>query len=397
MQHFSALPPLSLYIHIPWCVKKCPYCDFNSHEFNPLQFKESGDSLPEKLYVEALLADLDHQLASVWGRSIQSIFIGGGTPSLFSAEAMNHLLSGLRARLNFPPTIEITLEANPGTVEQARFDEYFSIGINRLSIGVQSFNNKHLKQLGRIHSAKEAIKAVEIAHKAGYEKINIDLMYGLPGQSAGEALGDLQCAFALNPDHISHYQLTIEPNTLFHHQPPLLPDDEQLANIEQTCREQLVTHDYLRYEISAFARAGQECTHNLNYWQFGDYIGIGAGAHGKITRSDKQNIYRSWMVKNPREYLNAREQTQRLAGNKQLTASETGFEFLLNAFRLVNGFDTELFQLHCGLPISVLEKNLQCAEQKDLINWGLKEIKPTKLGLQYLNNLTELFLPDEKD
>ena len=389
MQHFTELPPLSLYIHIPWCVKKCPYCDFNSHELK--------DTLPEKQYIEALLTDLDQQLARVWGRSIQTIFIGGGTPSLFSAEAMNQLLSGLRARLNFPPTIEITLEANPGTVEQTRFEDFFSIGINRISIGVQSFNNQHLKQLGRIHSAREAIKAIEIAHKAGFNRINIDLMYGLPGQSAGEALGDLQCAFALSPDHISHYQLTIEPNTLFHHQPPLLPDDEQLADIEEACREQLEIHDFQRYEISAFAKAGQECQHNVNYWQFGDYIGIGAGAHGKITHGAEQAIHRNWMIKNPRDYLNATEQAQRLSGTRQLSEKETSFEFLLNAFRLIGGFDTELFKLHCGLPISSVEKGLQLAEQKDLINWGLKEIQPTKLGLQYLNNLTEIFLPDENN
>ncbi len=389
MQHFTELPPLSLYIHIPWCVKKCPYCDFNSHELK--------DSLPEQQYIEALLADLDQQLASVWGRRIQSIFIGGGTPSLFSPESMDRLLSGLRARLNFPATTEITLEANPGTVEQARFEEFNSIGINRISIGVQSFNNKHLKQLGRIHTAREAIKAIEIANKTGFNRINLDLMYGLPGQSVGEAMGDLQCALALNPNHISHYQLTIEPNTLFHHQPPLLPDDEQLADIEAACRELFATHDYLRYEISAFARAGHECQHNLNYWQFGDYLGIGAGAHGKITHGDQQNIQRSWMIKNPREYLAATNQTQRLSGNKQLSDKETVFEFLLNAFRLINGFETELFQLHCGLPISSVEKGLQLAEQKDLINWGLKEIQPTELGLQYLNDLTEIFLPEANE
>ncbi len=389
MQHFTELPPLSLYVHIPWCVKKCPYCDFNSHELK--------DTLPEKKYIDTLLADLDQQLVNIWGRRIQSIFIGGGTPSLFSSEAINQLLSGLRARLNFSPDTEITLEANPGTVEQGRFEEFFSIGINRISIGVQSFNNKHLRQLGRIHSAREAIKAIEIAHKADFKRINIDLMYGLPGQSAGEALGDLQCAFALKPEHISHYQLTIEPNTLFHHQPPLLPDDEQLADIEEACREQLSAHDYQRYEISAFARPGQECKHNLNYWQFGDYVGIGAGAHGKITRSDQQNIQRYWMVKNPRDYLDATEQAQRLSGSKLLSDRETTFEFLLNAFRLVDGFSSELFQLHCGQPISTIEKGLQLAEQKDLINWGLKEIKPTKLGLQYLNNLTEIFLPEKND
>jgi len=377
---------LSLYIHIPWCVAKCPYCDFNSHELK--------GALPEQAYIDALLGDLDHQLENVWGRNIQSIFIGGGTPSLFSPEALNRLLSNVRARLNFPPSIEITLEANPGTVEQAKFNEFHALGINRISIGAQSFNNKHLEQLGRIHDAREAIKAVETAHKAGFKQINIDLMYGLPGQSAGEAKGDLQCALALSPNHISHYQLTIEPNTLFHNQPPLLPKEETLAEIENVCREQFAQHDYQRYEISAYATVGHECTHNLNYWQFGDYIGIGAGAHGKITHGAKQHMQRNWIVKNPRDYLNANDSEQRWGGSKIVSDKEIGFEFMLNAFRLVNGFDTELFQRHCGLPISAVETPLQLAEQKKLIDWGLKQIKPTELGLQYLNNLTELFLPD---
>lgn len=387
MQHFTELPPLSLYIHIPWCVAKCPYCDFNSHA--------SSEPLAEKHYVESLLNDLDYQLQFVWGRSIRSIFIGGGTPSLFSPDAFDALISGLRARLNFPPATEITIEANPGTVEQTKFNEYHALGINRISIGVQSFNNKHLKLLGRIHNAREAIKAVETAHKAGFDRINLDLMYGLPQQSPGEATGDLQCALALNPDHISHYQLTIEPNTLFHHQPPLLPDDDHIAEIEDSCREQLTLNGYERYEISAYAKSGQQCLHNLNYWSFGDYLAIGAGAHGKITDGARQQISRHWFVKNPREYLALKSAEQRLGDRKVLTEHEVAFEFMLNAFRLVNGFDSELFQRHCGLPISFVQDKLHLAEEKNLIEWGIQKIQPTQLGLQYLNNLTELFLPDE--
>lgn len=397
MQHFNELPPLGLYIHFPWCVKKCPYCDFNSHAVK--------DTLPEEDYVSHLLNDLEQQLPLVWGRSIHSIFMGGGTPSLFSAEALNTLVSGLRARLNFKPDIEITLEANPGSVEQEKFTDFLELGINRLSIGVQSFNNKHLQQLGRIHNAKEAIKAIETAHKAGFEKLNLDLMYGLPGQTMGEAKGDLQMALAMNPSHLSHYQLTIEPNTYFHHHPPLLPSDDRTVDIEESCRELLDQHDFERYEISAFAKPGQQCKHNINYWEFGDYLGIGAGAHGKITNVPEQHIQRSWKVKHPRDYLEAddktdsttSEQAESTSGTHILGEKETAFEFFLNSLRLVEGFDTNLFQARCGLPISFVEQSLQIAESKGLIDWGLNRIKPTETGLQYLNDLTGLFLPDNAE
>lgn len=384
MQQFTALPPLSLYIHIPWCVRKCPYCDFNSHE--------QKQTLPEQAYIQALLDDLDQQLPNIWGRTIHSIFIGGGTPSLFSVESFARLLSELRARLNLQPDIEITMEANPGTAEQDKFTGFRQVGINRLSIGVQSFNEQHLQQLGRIHSAGEASKAVEMAHNAGFERINIDLMYGLPGQSMDEALSDIQSALALAPTHLSHYQLTIEPNTYFYHHPPSTPDEDRVADIEQACQEQLVEAGFTRYEISAYAKDQQPCQHNLNYWLFGDYIGIGAGAHGKRTNAHEQQIVRSHQLRNPRDYLAANTKT---AGQDIPTARMTQFEFMLNALRLTDGFDSELFTQRTGTAIHQIKTALQQAEQKALIDWGLKQIKPTQLGLQYLNDLTALFLPDD--
>ncbi len=386
MQQFAELPPLSLYIHLPWCVRKCPYCDFNSHE--------SRDGIPEQDYIDALLRDLDQQLPQVWGRSIQSIFIGGGTPSLFSPDAIDSLLSACRARLNLNPTIEITLEANPGTAEQAKFSGFREAGVNRLSIGIQSFNNAHLQQLGRIHSAKEAIKAVEMAHKAEFENINLDLMYGLPGQTVGEARGDIQCALALSPTHLSHYQLTIEPNTLFHRYPPLLPNDDSIIDIETECREQLALAGYERYEISAFARHGARSVHNLNYWLYGDYLAIGAGAHGKRTDAHAQRIIRTHHVKNPRDYLAARVPQDMIAGEESPDLRTSQFEFMLNALRLIEGFDTEILTLRTGGPITNIEPILKTAEQRGLIEWELKRITPTQTGLQYLNELTELFLPD---
>jgi len=384
MQQFTALPPLSLYIHIPWCVRKCPYCDFNSHE--------AKQALPEREYIRALLDDLEQQLPQFWGRSIHTIFIGGGTPSLFGVESLAQLLSELRARLNFAPDIEITLEANPGTAEQEKFSGFREAGINRLSIGVQSFNDQHLQKLGRIHSAREAIKAIEMAHKAGFEQLNIDLMYALPGQSVGQAMGDIQCALALAPTHLSHYQLTIEPNTYFYHHPPLTPDDDHIVDIEEACREQLASAGFERYEISAYARESQQCAHNLNYWLFGDYLGIGAGAHGKRSDAHAQQIVRNRQHKNPRDYLSTQDKT---AGRDIPDARTSQFEFMLNALRLTEGFDTELFLQRTGTPIAQIETQLQQAEQKGLIEWGLKRIAPTPLGLQYLNDLTSLFLPDD--
>lgn len=385
MQQFTELPPLGLYIHFPWCIRKCPYCDFNSHE--------ARDELPEQSYIDSLLLDLDWQLPHIWGRSIQSIFMGGGTPSLFSAESIDRLISGLRARLNFPPDTEITMEANPGTVEQVKFSDFRALGVNRLSVGVQSFEDRQLQNLGRIHDSKEATRAIEAAHTAGFERLNIDLMYGLPGQSVKQAMDDLKTALSLEPDHISHYQLTIEPNTWFQHQPPILPDDENIDRIETSCRELLDQSGFSRYEISAFARTSRECRHNINYWEFGDYLGIGAGAHGKITDIPEQKIRRTLKPRNPRDYLSDPARTQEKARDKPQTA----FEFFLNSFRLVNGFETGLFQSRCGLPISYVEKPLQMAEDKGLIEWRLNRIQPSATGLQFLNDLTGLFLPDDSN
>ncbi len=386
MFHFRALPPLSLYIHFPWCVKKCPYCDFNSHELKT--------TLDEKNYIAALLADLEQELPFFWGRSISSIFMGGGTPSLFSAESMDTLLSGLRARLNLAADIEITLEANPGTLEQGRFAEFRAAGINRLSIGIQSFNDAQLQKLGRIHDSKQAITAAEQASASGFDSFNLDLMYGLPGQDMQQALTDLQTAIDLQPPHLSHYQLTIEPNTLFYHHPPITASDDQLWEMQQQCQALLHKHGYQHYEISAYAKTGHQCRHNLNYWQFGDYIGIGAGAHGKLSRADEQSIVRSWKVRHPNDYLQHAHSEQRIAGTTTLKQNDAAFEFMMNALRLSEGFATELFQQHCGLPVSQIQHALQQAQDKGWIDWQLHHIRPTARGQQYLNNLLELFVPE---
>ncbi len=387
MFNFTNLPPLALYIHFPWCVQKCPYCDFNSHELKK--------SLDEKSYINALISDLEQELPLFWGRSISSIFMGGGTPSLFSPESIDQLISALRARLTFAPDIEITMEANPGTVELGKFKEFSSAGINRLSIGIQSFSDDKLEKLGRIHGRKEAIRAAELAHDAGFNSFNLDLMYGLPNQSLQQAVEDIETAIALEPKHLSHYQLTIEPNTFFHHQPPPTPDDDKLWEMQEACQTSIAKHGYSQYEISAYAKEGFQCQHNLNYWQFGDYIGIGAGAHGKLTNAPEQKINRSWKVKQPQEYLDKAASEKRIAGEKILTRGDATFEFMMNALRLNNGFETEVFQQHVGLPISVVEKALKQAEEKEWISWDLKRIKPTDTGRQYLNNLLELFMPGE--
>lgn len=386
MFNFTTLPPLSLYIHFPWCVQKCPYCDFNSHELK--------NGLDEKKYIDALISDLEQELPSFWGRSISSIFMGGGTPSLFSPESIDRLISALRARVPFAPNIEITMEANPGTIELGKFNEFSHAGINRLSIGIQSFNDEKLKRLGRIHGRKEAIRAAEYAHDAGFNSFNLDLMYGLPNQSLAQAVDDIETAIALEPKHLSHYQLTIEPNTLFHHHPPTVPDDDSLWEMQDACQAVLAKHGYAQYEISAYAKDKNQCQHNLNYWQFGDYLGIGAGAHGKLTNAPEQKIHRSWKVKQPQDYLNKAINAERISGEKTLTREDAAFEFMMNALRLNNGFETEIFQQHVGLPISIIEKQLKQAEEKEWISWDLKRIKPTDSGRQYLNTLLELFIPD---
>ena len=386
MFNFTEQPPLSLYIHFPWCVQKCPYCDFNSHELKK--------TLDEKSYINALISDLEQELPLFWGRNITSIFMGGGTPSLFSPESIDQLLSALRARLTFTPDIEITMEANPGTVEFEKFKEFNSAGINRLSIGIQSFSDEKLQKLGRIHGRKEAIRAAELAHDAGFNSFNLDLMYGLPNQSLPQAIDDIETAIALEPKHLSHYQLTIEPNTLFHHQPPTTPNDDNLWEMQVACQASLAKNNYAQYEISAYAKKDYQCQHNLNYWQFGDYLGIGAGAHGKLTNVPEQKIFRSWKVKQPQKFLDNAATANRISGEKILTRDDATFEFMMNALRLNNGFETEIFQRHVGLPISAIEEPLTQAEDKGWVKWDIKNIQPTETGRQYLNNLLELFMPD---
>jgi oxygen-independent coproporphyrinogen-3 oxidase len=384
MFHFTALPPLSLYIHVPWCVRKCPYCDFNSHALN-------GD-LPDIAYVDCLLADLEHDLPSVWGRVVTSIFIGGGTPSLLSAEAIDRLLCGLRMRLSIDAYAEISLEANPGTLESGRFHEFRAAGINRLSIGCQSFHDDHLQKLGRIHDRREAIHAAETAHDAGFENFNLDLMFGLPGQTPAQALSNIDTAIALEPTHISHYQLTLEPNTLFHHHPPSLPDDDSIHDMQAACQERLAAKGYSHYEISAYAKDKKQSRHNLNYWSFGDYLGIGAGAHAKISAADTQSITRTWKQKHPAAYMQGVSSGQHIGARNPLSAEDAGFEFMLNALRLREGFLTSLFNAHTGLPITVISDALAMAEQRGLLEHSVERIKPTEMGFRFYNDLVELFL-----
>jgi len=385
MFQFSQLPPLTLYIHFPWCVRKCPYCDFNSHEVR--------GELAEMAYIDALIADLEQELPRIWGRSVSSIFMGGGTPSLFSASSLDRLLSGLRARLVLTPDVEITLEANPGTVEQDRFSEFHAIGINRLSIGVQSFQNQQLQRLGRIHNDKDAIRAAEAAHAAGFDNFNLDLMFALPGQTLQSARDDLHTAISLAPTHLSYYQLTIEPNTLFHKRPPELPDDDLAWAMQSEGQVQLASAGYTQYEVSAYAQKNRECRHNRNYWQFGDYLGIGAGAHDKITDMAQQSIIRSWKVKHPDTYLSNAATGQRVAGTRQLKQDDIILEFMLNALRLTNGFTTELFRQHTGLPLSSVTATIQQAESMGWLSWQGDNIRPTEEGQRLHNDLVALFLP----
>ena len=386
MFNLTALPPLSLYIHIPWCVKKCPYCDFNSHK--------SPELLPENDYIDALIRDLEQEVPFIWGRTIKTIFIGGGTPSLFSAKAYDRLFSSLRALLPISHNAEITLEANPGTFEQHRFADYLSLGINRLSIGIQSFNNESLQALGRIHDGHQAIRAVETAHKVGFENFNLDLMFGLPHQTEKTAREDIETAIALEPAHLSYYQLTIEPNTLFHKQPPTLPDDDPIFDWQIDSQHRLSKAGYTQYEVSAYAKNKRQCQHNVNYWQFGDYLGIGAGAHGKISDAAKQSITRRSKQKQPQAYIGSAGTEESILTNEIIATRDIGFEFMLNALRLTDGFPTPLFYQHVGLPISHIDKALQKAEQQELVTWDIHRICPTEKGQRYLNSLIELFLPD---
>lgn len=377
--------PLALYIHIPWCIRKCPYCDFNSHQ--------AASHLPEKQYVQALLKDLSQELPFIWGRRLESIFIGGGTPSLFSAESIDELLAGIRALLPFRPNIEVTLEANPGTFEQEKFKDFRAAGINRLSVGIQSFNPRQLQALGRVHNQAEALKAAELASYAGFDNFNLDLMFGLPQQTIEEALADLQQAIHLKPTHLSWYQLTLEPNTLFYKHPPLLPDDDLLVDIQEAGQALLQQAAYTHYEVSAYAQAGRECRHNLNYWQFGDYLGIGAGAHGKITDALGQ-VTRHQKYRQPAQYLQQVDLGQARSDTQTLSPTDLKFEFMLNALRLKSGFDLALFTERTGLAAETLQAPLAFAEQQGWLTIQQNQIKTTELGWQFLNTVIQLFLDD---
>lgn len=376
------LPPLSAYIHIPWCVRKCPYCDFNSHA--------AGPELPEDAYVQALLADLAADRQHVHGRRLTSIFFGGGTPSLFSASALGRILEGLEREVGFENDIEITLEANPGTFEQAKFADYRALGINRLSIGVQSFQADKLKALGRIHDGDEAVRAADMARRAGFDNFNLDLMHGLPDQSVADALADLEQAIALAPTHLSWYQLTMEPNTVFWSQPPELPEDDALWEIQEAGQARLAQAGYLQYETSAYARDGLRARHNLNYWTFGDFLGIGAGAHAKLS-SPEGRILRTWKTRLPKDYLNPAKAFQ--AGERVLEAADLPFEFMMNALRLVNGVPAELFEQRTGLSLQAIAEACREARAQGLLAEDEERLRPSERGQLFLNDLLQQFLP----
>ncbi|MGY6554821.1 MAG: radical SAM family heme chaperone HemW [Wenzhouxiangella sp.] len=380
------LPPLSLYIHFPWCVAKCPYCDFNSHALN--------GALPEDRYVDALIADLELDLPRVWGRTVNSIFMGGGTPSLFSATAMDRLLSAVRARLHLAPGAEITLEANPGTVEHDRFEAYREAGINRISLGIQSFQDHHLKRLGRIHSGGEAERAIGAVLEAGFDNFNLDLMWALPEQSVAEALDDLNRALAFQPPHLSHYQLTIEPNTVFAARPPVLPDEDQAWDVQEACAERLDAAGFAAYEVSAWAQPGAMSRHNLNYWRFGDYLGIGAGAHGKLTLPAEERILRTRRKSHPRPYLNALEDLSFIAEERPIEGADRMFEYFLNRLRLREPFGLAELEARTGLDRAAALPALERAVGLELLepaDEGYYQISAR--GWRYLNDLQGLFLP----
>ncbi|HXH54987.1 MAG TPA: radical SAM family heme chaperone HemW [Gammaproteobacteria bacterium] len=374
--------PLSLYIHIPWCVKKCPYCDFNSYAIE--------GNLPEKLYIETLSRDLKQDSSLIQGRSIKSIFFGGGTPSLFSPKGIGEILDKSSAYLDFEPHLEITLEANPGTVEHHAFSDYRSAGITRISLGAQSFQNEKLMQLGRIHTMEETKRAIMSILSANFNSFNIDIMYGLPNQTVADALFDLKTALSFSPPHLSWYNLTIEPNTIFHHKKPSLPLDDKIADIEQAGLEYLAKHDLAQYEISAFSKPQHQCQHNLNYWRFGDYLGIGAGAHAKITDLKTHTITRYWKTRYPKSYLNFDHAL--LAGSQIIPTEEIPLEFMLNALRLTAGTSVQEFETQSGLPIASIAAQLSDAQTKGLlIMTENQKIKTTSLGKCFLNDLLALF------
>jgi oxygen-independent coproporphyrinogen-3 oxidase len=400
---FKALPPLSLYIHIPWCVKKCPYCDFNSHEVrgtpSPLVGEGGGEGVihhaPEKEYVATLVRDLELALPQIWGRKVYTVFFGGGTPSLLSGEAVAEILRNVRMLLPLDLNAEITLEANPGTVEASKFAVFREAGVNRLSMGIQSFNDTHLQALGRIHSADEAKRAIEIAQQH-FDNINLDLMYALPHQSLGqtldEALQDVRTALTFAPNHLSCYHLTLEPNTLFHRNPPPLPDDDASSDMQQHIEALLSEHGYEHYETSAFALPNRRAKHNVNYWKFGDYLGIGAGAHSKLSFPDK--VLRQMRHKQPQAYMKHVAQGAPIQSEHQVVPDELPFEFMMNALRLNEGFDAMLFNERTSLSLLSIQRELNEAEQRGLLSRNHQRIAPTKQGQRFLNDLLEMFLKE---
>ena len=387
----TAPPPLALYIHYPWCVRKCPYCDFNSHALR-------GDTTPdaglEARYLDALVADIEGALPQVWGRRVHSVFIGGGTPSLMSAGGLDRLLTAVRMLLLLDPMAEITLEANPGTFEAARFRDYRAAGVNRLSIGIQSFDDAALGRIGRIHDADQARRAVEIA-LTNFERVNLDIMYALPGQDLTAAMRDIDIAIATGVSHVSAYHLTLEPNTAFAHSPPPLPDADLAADMQETIEARLADAGFTHYETSAFARPGQQCRHNLNYWQFGDYLGVGAGAHGKL--SSHQGIVREMRHKHPMRYLEAAAQRDFVQERRVVAASALPFEFMMNALRLNEGVPNSLFAARTGLPPSVIASRVDEAVAAGLLADDPLILRPTQHGQRFLNDLLTLFLPQAKD
>jgi oxygen-independent coproporphyrinogen-3 oxidase len=382
---FKALPPLSLYIHIPWCVRKCPYCDFNSHE--------AREPIAETRYIEALIADLESALPLIWGRKVYTVFFGGGTPSMFSAAGIEQIIAAVRSRVPLSIDAEITLEANPGTFEAEKFRAFRAAGVNRLSIGVQSFNPKHLKALGRIHDDQQAHAAIELA-RAHFDNFNLDLMYGLPEQTLDEACADIEAALSFSPPHISAYHLTLEPNTYFHRYPPPLPDDDASARMQEAIEQRLDTAGFRHYETSAFAQPGKQARHNMNYWTFADYLGIGAGAHSKISFPDR--IARQMRYKQPRQYMDNAAGGNAIQEQHDVATEDIPFDFMMNALRLTNGFPVVLFQERAGIPWTSVLKALDEAERRGLIERDHSRVKPSKLGQRFLNDLLQLFLPETK-
>jgi len=378
-------PPLSLYVHVPWCVRKCPYCDFNSHS--------ARGELPMERYVDALVADLDFDLPLVWGRTVHTVFFGGGTPSLMPPALVDRFLQQASSRLRFAPGCEITLETNPGTAEFGKLADYRAAGVNRLSFGIQSFDDGCLHRLGRIHDAAQAIDAVRQAQAAGFPEINLDLMYALPGQDLDMALRDVAQAIALGPTHLSHYQLTLEPNTVFAARPPKgLPDDDIAWDMQEACQAALAAAGYGQYETSAYARPGHRCEHNLNYWRYGDYLGIGAGAHGKITLGAEQAVLRRWKHKHPARYLETAGTADAIGGDERIDPARRPFEFMLNALRLHEGFEHAQFEARTGLHRGSLAAPLAAAVERGWLSDDGRRVLPTETGRRYLNDVLELFL-----